>query len=643
MSGLKTLWAVLSFALLCAGQVASAAPSWTQSTPKADSAYKYYVGRGEAKSEKAAFDQAVKDAYDQAARENFPAEYSYQADIYQTESDSYLTERTIVSGISARFDGFEKDDEFILKTNNGYSVKLLYRFSKKAIAREKERLKNAANTPKKREMSVVGSKSDAAKGVLIVETDPVDGAAVYVDGDRYGQTPMTLYGSLPAGGHSLRIDHPRYKTVTEKIITVPGKTVRVKKTLVPAFATISVTTEPVNADVYLDGRPIGTAPMTYDRIPVDEEVTISLRHDEMERMSVPVTLKKGEKRPMNIVLPEKAAKLSVFSFPQEAEVYVDRVRAGLTPLRDYAVARGSHTITVEKEGYEPVTKSFAAKGGEAVSETFDLKAVTQVQTVSSQKKSSVVAGGVDKYHRYEEVLPAKKHLSLSSASTGEDVLLSMMKWSYPSNFMRARASYNKRGDGSIFFVFLSFDQDKYQKLFLNPVKRALKNVSDGQDTQEKILDCYYEAKKEGQVVCDFPPDSDASDTVFVKASPIKHGFFNDTADFETFVLMTSDDGRREKIKPYERHRLTLTVYDRSGRAHRVINEDLFVSKFRLDKNRNVVFMPAFKNGYESFVFAVTNDYISPSEVSRLVVKISDGTPVANPYPPYKAHQKRASF
>lgn len=229
MIRLNRLRAVVLAAVFFAAQAAFGAQTWTTSTPKADSNYKYYVGRGEADSEKAAFDQAVKDAYDQAARENFPAEYSYQADIYQTESSAYLTERTIVSGISARFDGFEKEDEFIQKTGEGYSVKLLYRFSKKAIAQEKERLKKIADTPRKRQMSVVGSKSDAAKGVLIVETDPVDGAAVYVDGDRYGQTPMTLYGSLSAGRHSLRIDHPRYQTVNENIITVPGKTVRVKK------------------------------------------------------------------------------------------------------------------------------------------------------------------------------------------------------------------------------------------------------------------------------------------------------------------------------------------------------------------------------------------------------------------------------
>lgn len=146
---LKKLWAAVLITALFIGQTAFAAQSWTVSTPKADSNYKYYVGRGEADSEKAAFDQAVKDAYDQAARENFPAEYSYQADIYQTESSAYLTERTIVSGISARFDGFEKEDEFIQKTGEGYSVKLLYRFSKKAIAQEKERLKKLPILPEK--------------------------------------------------------------------------------------------------------------------------------------------------------------------------------------------------------------------------------------------------------------------------------------------------------------------------------------------------------------------------------------------------------------------------------------------------------------------------------------------------------------
>lgn len=636
MIRLNKLRAVVLAAVFFAAQAAFGAQTWTTSTPKADSNYKYYVGRGEADSEKAAFDQAVKDAYDQAARENFPAEYSYQADIYQTENSAYLTERTVVSGISARFDGFEKEDEFIRKTGEGYSVKLLYRFSKKAIAQEKERLKKIADTPRKRQMSVVGSKSDAGKGILIVETDPVDGAAVYVDGDRYGQTPMTLYGSLSAGRHSLRIDHPRYQTVNENIITVPGKTVRVKKTLLPAFATISVTTDPVNADVYLDGRPVGTAPLTYDRIPVEEEVTISLRHEEMERMSVPVTLKKGEVRPMNIVLPEKSAKISIFSFPQNAEVFIDKRRVGLTPVRNYPIARGSHTYTVEKEGYEPVTRSFAAKGGEILSETAELKTLVREQTVVSKNKSAVVAGGVDKFHRYEEIRPPKKHLNLSSAATGEEVLLAAMKWSYPSNFIRARASYVKRkAGGTLFFVFLSFDEDNYQDLFVKPLRRALKNVSDSSRAVTKNPDCFYEDKKEGQISCSFSPAKSVSDTVFVKTSPVRHGFFKDKADFDTFVLMTQEDGRRERIKPYEKRELILSIYDRSGKKHRIGNADLYVAKFTTDKNRNVVFMPWFNDGYESLVQAFQIPDWEPSDVSRVIIQVTQGKPADDPYPPRK--------
>lgn len=634
MIRLNRLWAVVLAVVFFSASGAFGAQSWTTSTPKADSNYRYYVGRGEADSEKAAFDQAVKDAYDQAARENFPAEYSYQADIYQTESSSYLTERTVVSGISARFDGFEKEDEFIQKTGSGYSVKLLYRFSKKAIAQEKERLKKIADTPKKRQMSVVGSKSDAAKGVLIVETDPIDGAAVYVDGDRYGQTPMTLYGSLPAGRHSLRIDHPRYQTVIENIVTMPGKTLRVKKTLLPVFAAISVTTDPVNADVYLDGRPIGTAPLTYDRIPVEEEVTISLRHEEMERMSVPVTLKKGETRPMNIVLPEKSAKISIFSFPQNAEVFIDKRRIGLTPVRDYSIARGSHTYTVEKEGYEPVTRSFAAKGGAVLSETAELKALAQMQTVIPKNKSAVVAGGVDKFHRYEEIRPPQKHLNLSSAATGEEVLLAAMRWSYPSNFIRARTSYVKhKSGGTLFFVFLSFDEDDYQNLFVKPLRRALKNVSDSVLSDIKKVYCLYEDNKEGQITCSFSPANTISDTVFVKTSPVEHGFFGDKAGFDSFVLMTQDDGRRETIKPYERRKLVLSVYDRSGKKHRIGNADLYVAKFTTDKNRNVVFMPRFNDGYESLVQAFQAPDLDPSDVSRVVVQVTQGTPADDPYPP----------
>lgn len=136
----------------------------------------------------------------------------------------------------------------------------------------------------------------------------------------------------------------------------------------------------------------------------------------------------------------------------------------------------------------------------------------------------------------------------------------------------------------------------------------------------------------------FSPAKSVSDTVFVKTSPVDHGFFKDKADFDSFVMMTQDDGRREKIKPYELRKLVLSVYDRSGKKHQIGNADLYVAKFTTDKNRNIVFMPWFNDGYESLVQAFQAPDLDPSDVSRVVVQVTQGTPADDPYPPNRKRE-----
>ena len=52
--------------------VANARPDWVSRTPQADSGYRYYVGRAsDAANESLGFGQAVRDAYEQAIKENY--------------------------------------------------------------------------------------------------------------------------------------------------------------------------------------------------------------------------------------------------------------------------------------------------------------------------------------------------------------------------------------------------------------------------------------------------------------------------------------------------------------------------------------------------------------------------------------------
>jgi hypothetical protein len=92
------------------------------------------------------------------------------------------------------------------------------------------------------------------KGELAVITRP-DGAAVTVDGEAQGKTPLTL--TLPAGTHEVSITHERYTTVTQSV-EVPGK---VDVTLRRPTATLHIDSEPAGGEVIVGGKPRGKTPV----------------------------------------------------------------------------------------------------------------------------------------------------------------------------------------------------------------------------------------------------------------------------------------------------------------------------------------------------------------------------------------------
>ena len=69
-----------------------------------------------------------------------------------------------------------------------------------------------------------------AQGFLTIAADPF--GEVYIDGVDVGQTPVVEYAVKP-GRHTLRIEHPGFKTVTETVQVDASNTVRKRYTLLP--------------------------------------------------------------------------------------------------------------------------------------------------------------------------------------------------------------------------------------------------------------------------------------------------------------------------------------------------------------------------------------------------------------------------
>ncbi|HKW41250.1 MAG TPA: protein kinase [Gemmatimonadales bacterium] len=70
----------------------------------------------------------------------------------------------------------------------------------------------------------------ASQGLLTIAADPF--GEVYVDGVDAGQTPLVEYALKP-GRHTIRIEHPGFKTVTETVQVDANNTVRKRYTLLP--------------------------------------------------------------------------------------------------------------------------------------------------------------------------------------------------------------------------------------------------------------------------------------------------------------------------------------------------------------------------------------------------------------------------
>jgi hypothetical protein len=94
----------------------------------------------------------------------------------------------------------------------------------------------------------------AEKGELSVVTRPA-GAAVTVDGEARGKTPLVL--TLPAGAHEIAVAHDRYATVTQSV-DVPGK---LDVTLKRPMATLHIDSEPAGGEVIVEGKPRGKTPV----------------------------------------------------------------------------------------------------------------------------------------------------------------------------------------------------------------------------------------------------------------------------------------------------------------------------------------------------------------------------------------------
>lgn len=134
---------------------------------------------------------------------------------------------------------------------------------------------------------------------------------------------------------------------------------------------ISITSDPSGASVYLDGTPKGTTPISLDNV-VSGSHTIELTKSGYESKTLAVSLSAGGAENIRESLEPLTGSISISSDPSGANIYLDGMYKGTTPTTISGVLHGSHTIKVEKDGYEDLSESVSVAADVTTPLTVDL-------------------------------------------------------------------------------------------------------------------------------------------------------------------------------------------------------------------------------------------------------------------------------
>jgi hypothetical protein len=214
-----------------------------------------------------------------------------------------------------------------------------------------------------------------AGGISVAATPK--GSGLYVDDIYQGPTDLVV-GNLEAGPHKVTVDEPGYQASTQTVTVISGQVVPVSVTLVPEnnppTGDLQISSTPSGAVVYLDGNYKGFTPPN-DKLDINDlapgTYTLSMTKLGYQDYSTSVTLPAGKIIQVSATLvptptPPSAASADIVSTPSGAEIYVDNVYVGITPLSFQNVTPGSYTIELRLQGYNPFTTAGTVQAGSDV-------------------------------------------------------------------------------------------------------------------------------------------------------------------------------------------------------------------------------------------------------------------------------------
>lgn len=226
------------------------------------------------------------------------------------------------------------------------------------------------------------------QGGVIRVLSNVAGADVFLDGTSMGKVPVDIK-DVKTGEHILELKAPGYQPHEERVTINAGQSVIIKADLNPEAGagdkgTLKVVSPVPDADVFIDGAGVGKVPQEKTLARGEHFVVVKLAG--YKTFEQKVRLEAGQTLTVSAEL-KAVGRLRILSDPPGANVLINGLPQGVTPLDLNEIEVGTTIIRVERQGYQPWEQTVNVLGGktDVLSATMKVEGKSEKELLDEQR------------------------------------------------------------------------------------------------------------------------------------------------------------------------------------------------------------------------------------------------------------------
>jgi PEGA domain len=216
----------------------------------------------------------------------------------------------------------------------------------------------------------------------------ITGAEVFIDGTSMGKVPIDIK-QVKGGEHVLEVKAPGYQTHEERVTINDGQSTVLKLDLnaeagAGGKGTLKVVSPVPDADVFIDGAGIGKVPQ--EKAVGRGEHFVVVKLIGYKTFEQKIRLEEGQTLTVSAEL-KAVGRIRVLSDPVGAEVLINGLPQGVTPLDLNEVEVGTTIVLLQRAGFQPWEQTLNLEGGktEVLSATMKLEGMSDSQLSAQQR------------------------------------------------------------------------------------------------------------------------------------------------------------------------------------------------------------------------------------------------------------------